>query len=60
MKGLIEVTATKGYVDIHIDLNTKSISASSEPYYSVEEAKNGVFIGINIFHLGTFEIEYPK
>jgi len=50
----------KGYVNMHIDLNNKSISASSEPYDSVDEAKEGIFIGSNIFNLGIFEIEYPE
>ena len=50
----------KGFVNIHIDINTKHLSISNHPYSSREEADKGVLIGYGIEKVGCFEIEYTK
>lgn len=49
----------KGFVNLHIDLETRQIYCSTRPYNSEEEAETGIFIGGSIVRLGTFEIVYP-
>lgn len=49
----------KGFVNLHIDLETKQIFCSQKPYETKEEAEKGIFIGYGIFKLGIIEIEYP-
>lgn len=50
----------RGFVNIHIDINTKRLYISNHPYPSKEAADGGVLIGYGIEKVGCFEIEYTN
>lgn len=56
----METKNEKGFVNVHIDITTKQVYVSNEPYPTMEEAEKGIFHGIGIEKVGYFEIEYTK
>lgn len=49
-----------GFVNIHIDIETKKLYISETPYKTIDEAEAGVLIGDNIEKVGIFRIQYTK
>jgi hypothetical protein len=47
-----------GFVNIHIDIETKQMFISNKPYSTFEEAENGIIHSIGIQKVGCFKIEY--
>ena len=45
----------KGWVNVHIDIETKKMYISNKPYSSKEEAELGIFIGSCIEKLGVLK-----
>jgi hypothetical protein len=50
----------KGFINVHIDIETKKVFVSNKPYPTMEEAEKGIFLGVGIEKVGCFQIEYSK
>ncbi len=48
----------KGWINIHINNETKECFVSKHPYPTKEEAESAIFYGINIEKVDCIEIEY--
>lgn len=48
----------KGWINIHIDVQSENLYISKKPYKTKAEAEKGVFIGIGIEKVACIEIEY--
>lgn len=49
-----------GYINVHIDIETKKVYVSTVPYETEQDANSGIFIGSTIEKVGCFKIEYTK
>lgn len=49
-----------GFVNIHIDIETRKLYISDIPYKTIDQAEAGVLIGSNIEKVGIFRIQYTK
>lgn len=50
----------KGWINVHIHVDTKEVVTSRKPYLTKEEAEKGFYHGLGIEKVGCFEIEYSK
>jgi uncharacterized protein YegP (UPF0339 family) len=47
----------KGFVNLHIDLETKQIFCSQKPYETKEEAEKGIFIIRSVKPIHRFSVD---
>ena len=55
-----KIETIKGFVNIHIDIETKQVFVSNKPYATKKDAERGFIYGTNIEKVGCVEIEYTK
>ena len=48
----------KGWVNIHIDVQSENLYISKKPYKTKAEADKGIFLGLGIEKVACIEIEY--
>ena len=48
----------KGWINIHIDIESEYLYISKKPYPSKAEAEKGMLIGVGIEKVACIEIEY--
>ena len=48
----------KGFVNIHVDIETEQLYISNHLYKTIEDAEKGIFYGDTIEKIGCFYLEY--